>query len=122
MGQSKKRQTHIANLTRNRRRISDPTYVDNYPNTSDDVDVNMNRIETFTIINETYTSTKKSSTFYAGGSIRTQQRRARGLKIAAVGSSKITGFFGSVEEALRNPDLDNDTKSRSTAIGMYLEI
>nr|CAG8661904.1 11854_t:CDS:2 [Entrophospora candida] len=97
-------------------------YTETDPTSDDDKpweDVNMNRIETFTIVNEAYTSTKKSRTFYPGGSIRTQQIHARDLKIAAVGSSKITRFFDSVEEALRNPDLDNDTKFRLTAIGMY---
>ncbi|CAJ0825619.1 8792_t:CDS:2 [Entrophospora sp. SA101] len=67
----------------------------------------MNRIENFTIVNEAYTSTKKSRTFLSGGFNQDQQRHARDLKIAAVVSSKITGFF------------DNNTKFRSTAIGMY---
>ncbi|CAJ0845454.1 13088_t:CDS:2, partial [Entrophospora sp. SA101] len=122
----------------NKRRSSDPTHVDNVPNTSDD-DMNMNKIENFTIVNNI---SIKSRPFYMGNSIRTQQRRSKVLRDAAIGSSKITDFFNSqtpnryqsvdddkgddwknridsVEEALRNPDLDNGAKSRLTAIGMY---
>ncbi|CAJ0848379.1 7563_t:CDS:1, partial [Entrophospora sp. SA101] len=98
-------------------------------------DMDMNKIENFTIVNNT---SIKSRSFYMGNSIRTQQRRSKVLRDASVGSSKITNFFNiqtsnrdqsegddwknrmdSVEEALRNPDLDNDAKSRLTAIGMY---
>ncbi|CAJ0842101.1 13570_t:CDS:2 [Entrophospora sp. SA101] len=106
MPKPNKRQIHIAKLAQNKRRSSDPTHVDNVPNTSDDIEMNLNEDLM--------------------------------LRDASVGSSKITNFFNiqtsnrdqsegddwknrmdSVEEALRNPDLDNDAKSRLTAIGMY---
>nr|CAG8657135.1 8557_t:CDS:2 [Entrophospora candida] len=138
MPKPNKRQIHIAKLAQNKRRSSDPTHVDNVPNTNDD-DMNMNKIENFTIVNNI---SIKSRPFYMGNSIRTQQRRSKVLRDAAIGSSKITDFFNSqtpnryqsvdddkgddwknridsVEEALRNPDLDNGAKSRLTAIGMY---
>ncbi|CAJ0835693.1 9662_t:CDS:2 [Entrophospora sp. SA101] len=80
--------------------------------------------------------------------MRTQRRHAKELKDAAVGTSKITNFFGyqtssrdqlenlesnesadddddqknaisSVEEALKRPNLTNDVKTRLMAVEMY---
>ncbi|CAJ0837074.1 6989_t:CDS:2, partial [Entrophospora sp. SA101] len=95
---------------------------------------------------EKQTTSVKNKSFLKN-SIRTQQRHAKALKDAAVGSSKITDFFNvkassgedqpdelsddgdpeygwenainSVEQALESPNLANELKSKLMAIGMY---
>ncbi|CAJ0836719.1 11451_t:CDS:2, partial [Entrophospora sp. SA101] len=132
MGRPNKRQIHIKKLAQDKRRSSDPTYVDNVS------DIEMDEVENFTIVHET--STKSRTSFY---SVRTQQRHAKVLRDAAIGSAKITDFFNvkassgnqlesnddleddwknaikSVEQALENPNLANNVKSRLIAIEMY---
>ncbi|CAJ0823324.1 13560_t:CDS:2, partial [Entrophospora sp. SA101] len=114
-------------------------------------DLRMNKDNHVALISEQWgvekqtTSVKNKS--FLKNSIRTQQRHAKALKDAAVGSSKITDFFNvkassgedqpdelsddgdpeygwenainSVEQALESPNLANELKSKLMAIGMY---
>ncbi|CAJ0907593.1 16250_t:CDS:2, partial [Entrophospora sp. SA101] len=113
-------------------------------------DLRMNKDNHVALISEQWgvekqtTSVKNKS--FLKNSIRTQQRHAKALKDAAVGSSKITDFFNvkassgedqpdelsddgdpeygwenainSVEQALESPNLANELKSKLMAIGI----
>nr|CAG8650202.1 13179_t:CDS:2 [Entrophospora candida] len=132
-----KRQRHIAKLAearRNRSEQSNSMNVDTIP------DTNLNINDAKQTFKEDAISIKSRS-FYMKDSKRTLQRHASQLKQAAEGSKKITDFFNlqtssenqsedseqsgvesaikSVEQALENPNLANNVKSRLMAIEMY---